>query len=149
MANPILPHPNMDFTPLDVLTAAELDQMVANIQYLTNFCKGLANGSNLDNGSVLPLKLNWSDLVGNNFQTGTVSATFYPSGNTSTKSVTFPKRFKNTPLFFAQHYSNTFGELYIVTVSSVSTTGATLRCRTNHNQSVNSQVMWCAIGETA
>lgn len=92
-------------------------------------------------------KLKWSNLIGNNFQTGVVSAVFYPSGNTAIKNIAFPKAFKNPPLFFAQHYSNTFGELYIVTVSSVSTTSATLRCRTNHNQSVNSQVMWCAIGE--
>lgn len=29
-----LPYPGMDFTPLDVLTAAEMDQLVANIEYL-------------------------------------------------------------------------------------------------------------------
>lgn len=54
MATPTLPYPNMDFTPLDVLTAAEMDQMVANDQYLRNFCAGLANGTNIDNGVILP-----------------------------------------------------------------------------------------------
>lgn len=29
-----LPYPSMDFTPLDILTANELDQMVANIEFL-------------------------------------------------------------------------------------------------------------------
>lgn len=29
-----LPYPNMDFTPLDILTADEMDQLVANIEYL-------------------------------------------------------------------------------------------------------------------
>lgn len=29
-----LPYPGMDFTPLDVLTAAEMDQLVANIEFL-------------------------------------------------------------------------------------------------------------------
>lgn len=30
-----LPYPGMDFTPLDVLTAAEMDQLVANIEYIS------------------------------------------------------------------------------------------------------------------
>lgn len=30
----VLPYPSMDFTPLDILTANELDQMVANIEFL-------------------------------------------------------------------------------------------------------------------
>lgn len=47
MALPVLPYPNMDFTPLDVLTAAELDQMVANDEYLRNYCESLADGTNL------------------------------------------------------------------------------------------------------
>lgn len=46
MALPVLPYPNMDFTPLDVLTAAELDQMVANDEYLRNYCESLADGTN-------------------------------------------------------------------------------------------------------
>lgn len=72
MATPTLPYPNMDFTPLDVLTAAEMDQMVANDQYLRNFCAGLANGTNIDNGVILPRhildgsiqssKVNWATL---------------------------------------------------------------------------------------
>ncbi len=31
-----LPYPNMDFTPLDILTANELDQIVANIEAINN-----------------------------------------------------------------------------------------------------------------
>lgn len=52
MANAVLPYPDMDFTPLDILTAAEMDQMVANDQYLTNFVNGLADGSNLSDGVI-------------------------------------------------------------------------------------------------
>ncbi len=52
-----LPYPNMDFTPLDVLTAAEMDQMVANDKYLADFCTGLANGTNLENGMIPLSKL--------------------------------------------------------------------------------------------
>ena len=33
----VLPHPNMDFVPLDQLTAEELDNMVANIEYLKTY----------------------------------------------------------------------------------------------------------------
>lgn len=46
MALPTLPYPSMDFTPLDVLTAAELDQMVANIEYLRTYAESLADGTN-------------------------------------------------------------------------------------------------------
>ena len=35
--DPVLPYPNMDFVPLDQLTANELDQMVQNDQYLRDF----------------------------------------------------------------------------------------------------------------
>lgn len=31
-----LPYPDMDFVPLDILLASELNQMVANIEYLAN-----------------------------------------------------------------------------------------------------------------
>ena len=30
-----LPYPNMDFTPLDILTADEMDQLVANIEFIS------------------------------------------------------------------------------------------------------------------
>lgn len=36
MAITTLPYPNMDFVPLDVLTADELDQIVANIEAINN-----------------------------------------------------------------------------------------------------------------
>lgn len=39
MATPSLPHPNMDFVPLDILTAEQLDNMVENTAYLENFIK--------------------------------------------------------------------------------------------------------------
>lgn len=33
----VLPNPNMDFVPLDQLTADELDDMVENIEYLASY----------------------------------------------------------------------------------------------------------------
>ena len=64
MATPVLPYPNMDFTPLDILTAAEMDQMVANDQYLRDFCAGLADGTNLSDGVIQARKLDSSTLPG-------------------------------------------------------------------------------------
>lgn len=43
MAITILPYPSMDFTPLDVLTADELDQFVANINAINNTTMQTAN----------------------------------------------------------------------------------------------------------
>lgn len=47
-----LPYPNMDYVPLDILTAAEMNQMVANDQYLANMW-GLTD----TNGIILPRHL--------------------------------------------------------------------------------------------
>ncbi len=47
MATLTLPYPGMDFVPLDILTAAEQDQLVANIEATANFCNGLATGDNM------------------------------------------------------------------------------------------------------
>lgn len=62
MATPVLPYPDMDFTPLDILTAAEMDQMVANDQYLRDFCAGLADGSNLSDGVIQARKIDFTTL---------------------------------------------------------------------------------------
>lgn len=47
MALTTLPYPNMDFVPLDVLTADELDQIVANIDAINNATIGTSSISNL------------------------------------------------------------------------------------------------------
>ena len=54
MAILALPHPNIDFVPLDILTAAEQNQLVANINALATFANGLADGTNLSDDIVLP-----------------------------------------------------------------------------------------------
>lgn len=48
MAITTLPYPNMDFVPLDILTATELDQLVANIEAINNAnitTSAIANGA--------------------------------------------------------------------------------------------------------
>lgn len=50
-----LPYPGMDFVPLDVLTAAEQDQLVANIEYIAN--QFPIGASNIADGSISTTKL--------------------------------------------------------------------------------------------
>lgn len=54
MALVTLPYPNMDFVPLDVLTANELDQIVANIEAVNN---AQITSAQLSNGSVSTVKI--------------------------------------------------------------------------------------------
>lgn len=51
-----IPYPDMDFVPLDVLTAEELDQMVANIEYIAN-CFPLGSQS-ISDSAVTTAKIN-------------------------------------------------------------------------------------------
>jgi len=56
-----LPYPAMDFTAFDILTAAEMDELVANDQALaagTGFNTGAIPTAALANGSVINAKLN-------------------------------------------------------------------------------------------
>lgn len=153
MATPTLPYPNMDFTPLDILTAAEMDQMVANDQYLRDFCAGLANGTNLSDGVIQARKLDWTSLIGKNIQFGTNNGTFYPSGNSATTTITFPRSFNKIPSVMviprsvAQSGTNVFGEIYIATIRSVSRTDAVITLRTDYNINVSSKYDWLAIGD--
>lgn len=60
MALTTLPYPNMDFVPLDILTADELDQIVANIEAINNASIGT---SAIANGAITTAKLD-ADAVG-------------------------------------------------------------------------------------
>lgn len=51
----VLPYPDMDFVPLDILTAAELNQMVANTEFIANqfpiASSQIDRGSQINNGN--------------------------------------------------------------------------------------------------
>ena len=47
-----LPYPNMDFTPLDILTADEMDQLVANIEYIATLFPMETKKKTLWNGTL-------------------------------------------------------------------------------------------------
>lgn len=70
MAITTLPYPNMDFVPLDVLTADELDQIVANIDAINN--ASIPTDSIAD-GSVTSDKINWTTFGIANYSTSEVA----------------------------------------------------------------------------
>ena len=53
-----LPYPDMDFVPLDILTAAEQDQLVANIEYIAN--QFPLAGTNIGTGAVTQDKIDFT-----------------------------------------------------------------------------------------
>lgn len=71
MAFAVLPYPSMDFTPLDVLTADELDQLVANINAVNGGTAGtsqIADGAittaKLASSAVSSTKIDWPTIIG-------------------------------------------------------------------------------------
>lgn len=82
MAITTLPYPNMDFVPLDVLTADELDQIVANIDAINNASiptDSIANSAittaKLADDSVTSDKIDWTALSVYGRATNTVALT--------------------------------------------------------------------------
>lgn len=55
-----LPYPSLSFVPLDVLTAEEMNEIVANYTYIAN--QFPIATSNLANGSVTNAKIDWSTV---------------------------------------------------------------------------------------
>lgn len=68
MAIAVLPNPNMDFTPFDILPASDLDKMVANIEALANANIGT---SAIESEAVTASKIKMSELLD----------VFYPVGS--------------------------------------------------------------------
>lgn len=56
-----LPYPDMDFVPLDILTAAEQDQLVANIEYIAN--QFPLTGTNIGTGAVTEDKIDFTTFA--------------------------------------------------------------------------------------
>lgn len=79
MAITTLPYPNMDFVPLDVLTADELDQIVANIDAINN--ASIPTDSIAD-GAVTSSKIDWTTIAPywKTVATSTSSSVTLPAG---------------------------------------------------------------------
>lgn len=67
-----LPYPDMDFVPLDILTALELDQMVANIEYIANDAFPVTN-ANIADSAVSTTKLNNNAVATAKIQDGAIT----------------------------------------------------------------------------
>lgn len=86
-----LPNPGMDFTPFDVLTAEELDDIVENIESLadgTGFEAGAIGTSTLAPGAVTPDKLALGEQFARVDTTQTTSSTSYTDLSTVGPAVT-------------------------------------------------------------
>ena len=76
-----LPYPDMDFVPLDILTAQEQDQLVANIEYIAsqfplganNIAENAIIGTKINNGSVTELKLGNGAVTADKIGSGAVT----------------------------------------------------------------------------
>lgn len=69
-----LPYPDMDFVPLDILTALELDQMVANIEYIASNDVFPVTTANIADSAVSTTKLNTNAVSTAKIQNGAVTA---------------------------------------------------------------------------
>ena len=79
MAIVTLPYPNMDFVPLDVLTADELDQIVANIDAINN---ASITTDSIADGAVTSDKIDWTTIAPywKTVATSTSSSVTLPAG---------------------------------------------------------------------
>lgn len=79
-----LPYPNMDFVPLDILTANELDQIVANIEAVNN---AQITSAQMSNNAVTSAKIADSAVSADKIDWASLGAK-YASGSTTTAVTT-------------------------------------------------------------
>lgn len=87
-----LPYPDMDFVPLDILTANELDQMVANIEFIANsfpigsteIASNAITTAKINNGAVTSQKIDFTT-----FSSSWTKCSF-SSGYTGSNNAGFP-----------------------------------------------------------
>ena len=167
MAFATLPYPSMDFVPLDVLTADELDQIVANINAVNNGTAGTAQVADsaittakINNNAVSTSKIDWTSIVGTVSEGSPVSSGYIDLGtiriqwknnrfstlNTSAGSFdqindTFPMPFKsaNYAIIITEtsDTSNVAGGNFKVV--SRTTTGCTMNY--NHTGAIGSSIL--------
>lgn len=80
MALVTLPYPSMDFTPLDILTADELDQIVANYEAINN---ATIQTTNIANNAVTSAKISLDNSVDGawkKMQLGSTINVYFTSG---------------------------------------------------------------------
>lgn len=87
-----LPYPDMDFVPLDILTANELDQMVANIEYLANVFP--IGSDEIANNAIISTKINDKAVTSDKIDFTTFSSSWtkctFSGGYTGSNNAGFP-----------------------------------------------------------
>ncbi len=98
MALAVLPYPSMDFVPLDILTADELDQIVANIDAINNATVGSGNiagnaitTAKVADSAITKAKIDFSTM-------GAIWSSFYYSGTSLSDQTVSVKTLKGTNL---------------------------------------------------
>lgn len=152
-----LPNPSMDFTPFDPLTAAEMDDIVENVE-------ALATGTGLDGDAVADSKLvygkvrsrrggsatDWTSPGTNNYSYDAVN-TFIQCGAVTSGAdgadvaVTFPNAYSQKPLVIASITDIVNSNAYVC-VDVVTTTGFNVRNLTGGAAGGN-VIGWIAIGQ--
>ncbi len=93
----ILPNPNLNFVPLDVLTAEELNQIVANINDLAslfpveteNIANGAVTATKIANGAIGTLALATQAVTNNKIAWGDAFPTAQTTGGTAALTTSF------------------------------------------------------------
>lgn len=168
MATPVLPYPDMDFTPLDILTAEEMDEIVANVEYLKTFCGGLADGSNLSDGVIQARNINWGSITGSgsiklgdklvqwgvaDFGSQSFSSDFWATFNRSANQsmyFSYPIAFDTKPVLIMNPVDNAsplLGICYTASNGSGSRSPSfALYSPKAFTSTVNVKVQWIAVG---
>lgn len=132
MALVTLPYPNMDFIPLDILTASELDQLVANIDAINN---ATIQTANIANNAITTAKIADGALSTAKYADGSISTAKVANGAiTGVKLGSDVTSYSSTTLFYNNGSINTgnvtlssaytnFDELEIVFAGSGATKG--------------------------
>lgn len=130
-----LPYPNMDFVPLDILTASELDQMVANIEYIAsgsvfpissaNIADNAITTAKIGNNAVTSSKIDFTTLGFGNYSLSEVDTgfTWIDGKKIYKKTVNFGS-LPNASLKSVNHNISNFG--YLVDYCGTATDGSTL-----------------------
>ena len=103
-----IPYPNMDFVPLDILTALELDQMVANIEYIASDSVFPITNTEIADSAVSTTKLNTNAVSTAKIQNGAITA-----DKVSFTSFAVPVYFGKVA-FNKRTYNNSYLALYYI-----------------------------------
>lgn len=138
-----LPNPNMVFVPLDILTAEELNQMVANTNFLANLFPVASSNINWT-GTIAPTSKNVLTLGTRKIMWGYGTVTNVPTGTDKTGTINFTEPFNVTPIVLVSPANWVASPTAIV--SGATKTGFTAVVKHNQGSTQNITLNYIAIG---